>query len=174
MKRLRTGRKIENKKNFLPIRSNPTRVRKFQNKCKKILKNRKYHPGLISRRNGSGNAEKQTTKKNFLPIRSNPARVIKFKNKCKKILKIKKHHPGFISRRNESGHAVKQRTKKISFLSVRTRPLLENSKINAKKLKNIIQASFQDEASQDRPKNREQKKFPSYPFEPDSSQKIQK
>ena len=38
----------------------------------------------------------------------------------------------------------------------------------------MIQASFQDETSQDRPKNREQNKFPSYPFEPDPSQKIQK
>ena len=53
-----TGRKIEKKKTFIPIRSNPTRVRKFQNKCKKILKNKKYHPGLISRRNESGHAVK--------------------------------------------------------------------------------------------------------------------
>jgi len=84
MKRVRTGRKIENKKNFLPIRSNPTRVRKF-------------------------------------------------KNKCKKTLKIKKPHPDFISRRNGPGQTEKKRTKIISFLSVRTRPELENSKKNAKK-----------------------------------------
>ena len=74
--------------------------------------------------------QKIENKKNFLPIRSNPTRVRKFKYKCKKILKIKKHHPGFISRLNGSG---------------------------------------QDETGQDRPKNREQKKFPSYPFEPDPS-----
>src|SRR6266568_1368777 len=73
------------------------------------------------------------TKKNFIPIRSNPTRVKKFKNKCKKFLKIKKHHPNFISRRNGSGQAAKWRTKKISFLSVRTRHELGNSKINAKK-----------------------------------------
>jgi len=72
-------------------------------------------------------------KKKFIPIRSNPTQVKKLKNKCKKILKIKKHHPGFISRRNGSGQAAKQRTKIISFLTVRTRPELENSKINAKK-----------------------------------------
>src|SRR6266702_2160090 len=107
MKRVKTGRKIENKKNFLPICSNPTRVRKFKNKCKKILKIKKYHPDFISRRNGSGQAEKIEKKKNFLPIRSNPTRVRKFKNKCKKILKIKKHHPGFILRRNGSGQAEK-------------------------------------------------------------------
>ena len=53
-KRVKTGRKIEKKKNFLPIRSNPTRVRKFQNICKKNLKNKKCHPGFISRRNESG------------------------------------------------------------------------------------------------------------------------
>ena len=72
-------------------------------------------------------------KKNFIPIRSNPTRVKKFKNKCKKILKIKKHHPGFILRRNGSGQAEKQRRKKISYLSVQTRPELENTKLNAKK-----------------------------------------
>ena len=57
-KRVRTGRKIENNKYFLPTRSNPTRVRKFKNKCKKILKIKKHRPGFISRRNGSGQAEK--------------------------------------------------------------------------------------------------------------------
>lgn len=39
------------------VRSNPTRVRKFKNKCKKILKIKKHHPGFISRRNGSGQAQ---------------------------------------------------------------------------------------------------------------------
>src|SRR6266705_3442124 len=72
-------------------------------------------------------------KKNFIPIRSNPTRFRKFKNKCKKILKIKKHHPGFILRRNGLEQAKKKRLKKISFISVRTRPELENSKRNAKK-----------------------------------------
>ena len=62
-------------------------------------------------------------KKNFIPIRSNPTRVRKFKNICKKILKIK----------------------------------------------NIINASFQDETGHDRPKNREEKKFHSYPLKPDPS-----
>ena len=132
-KRVRKCRKIENKKNFLPIRSNPNRVRKFKTKCKKILKIKKHHPGFISRRNGSGQAE-NGKQKNFLPIRSNLTRVRKFKNKCKKILSNKKHHPGFISRWNGSGQAEKWRTKKISFISVRTRLELENSKINAKKI----------------------------------------
>ena len=176
MKRARTGQKIENKKNFIPIRSNPTRVRKFKYKCKKILKFKKHHPGFNSRRNGSGQAEKQRQKK-FSSYPFEPTRIRKFKYKCREILKIKKHHLGYISGRNGSEQAEKQRTKKISFLSVRTRPELENSNIIAKKfkkLKNIIQASIQDETDQDRPKNREEKKFRSYPFEPDPCQKIQK
>ena len=57
-KRVRTGRKIEKKKNFLLIRSNPTRVRKFKNNCKKILKIKKHQPGFFSRWNRSGKAEK--------------------------------------------------------------------------------------------------------------------
>src|SRR6266702_3228020 len=104
--RVRTGQKIENKKNFIPIRSNPTRVRKFKNKCKKILKIKKLHPGFISRRYRT-KGRKIENKKNFIPVRSIPARVRKFKNKCKKILKIKKLHPCFISRRYGSGKAEK-------------------------------------------------------------------
>ena len=89
MKRAKTGRKIENKNNFLPTRSNPTRVAKFKNKCKKILKIKRHYPGIISRRNGRRQAKKIENKNNFLPIRSNPTRVAKIKNKCKKIVKIK-------------------------------------------------------------------------------------
>ena len=57
-KRVKTGRKIEKKKNFIPILSNPTRVRKFKIKCKKIQKIKKHHPGFISRRDESGLDEK--------------------------------------------------------------------------------------------------------------------
>src|SRR6266702_2877620 len=78
--------------------------------------------------------QKIENKKNFIPTRSNPTRVRKFKNKCKKFLKIKKHHPDFVSRGYGSGQAKKLRIKKISYLSVRNRPELENSKINAKKI----------------------------------------
>ena len=41
------------------------------------------------------------------------------------------------------------------------------------KIKKHCPGFFQDETGQEMPKNREQKKFPSYPFEPDPSQKIQ-
>ena len=76
----------------------------------------------------------------------------------------------FNTKRVRTGRKIEK--KKISFLSVQTRHEIENSKINAKKfykLKNIIQALFQDETSQDMPKNKEEKKIPSYPYEPDPS-----
>jgi len=57
MKRIRIGRKVEKKKIFIPIRLNRSRVTKFKNEGKKILKIKKHHPGFISRRNGSGQAE---------------------------------------------------------------------------------------------------------------------
>ena len=143
----------------------------------KNYKNLKTSPTLHFKTKRVRTGRKKEKKKNFLPIRSNPTRVRKFKNKCKKISKIKKHPPGFISSQNGQGQDEKQSTKKISFLSIRTRPELENSKITAKKfqkLKNILQASFQDETGKDKIKNRAQKKFPSYPFEPDPIYKIQK
>ena len=33
----------------------------------------------------------------------------------------------------------------------------------------MIQASVEDETGQERPKNKEEKKFPTYPFKPDTS-----
>src|SRR6266702_3670971 len=98
----------------------------------KNFKNLKISSRLHFKKKQVRTGQKIEKKKNFIPIRSNPTRVRKFINKCKKILKIKKHHPGFISRRKRSGQAKKLRTKKFSFRSVRTRPELENSKINAK------------------------------------------
>ena len=135
-KRVWTDRKIENKKNFLPIRSNPTRVREFKNNCKKILKLKNISQSPFQDKTGL-DRPKNRAQKNFLPTRSNPARVREFKNKCKKNLKINKHPPGFISRRNGPVQAEKGRTKIISSLSIRTRPELENSKINAKKFQKL-------------------------------------
>ena len=63
--------------------------------------------------------------------------------------------------------------KKKSFLPVRSN-LTRGTKFRNKckkilKIKKHHLGSFQDETDQNRPKNREQKKFPSYPFEPDPS-----
>src|SRR6266568_2220959 len=99
----------------------------------KNSKNYKRSSGLHFKTKRVRTGRKIENKKNFIPIRSIPIRVRKFKNKCKKILKIKKHRPNFVSRRYGSGQAKKKRIKKISFLSVRSRPEFENSKINAKK-----------------------------------------
>ena len=103
---MKTGQKIENKKNFIPIRSNPTRVRKLKYKCKKILKLKDIIQASFQDETDH-DMPKNREKKNFIPIRSNPTRVRKFKNKCKKILKIRKRRPRFISRRNVSGQAKK-------------------------------------------------------------------
>src|SRR6266702_3268776 len=100
----------------------------------KNSKNYKTSSGIHFETKRVGTGRKIENKKNFIPTRSNPTRVRKFKNKCKKFLKIKKHHPDFVSRGYGSGQAKKLRIKKISFLSVRNRPELENSKINAKKI----------------------------------------
>src|SRR6266704_2032519 len=76
-KRVRTGRKIENEKNFIPIRSNPTRVRKFKNKRKKILKIKKHHPGFISRRNGQDRLKNREPKKfHSYPYKPDPSKKI--------------------------------------------------------------------------------------------------
>ena len=106
-KRVRTGRKIENKTNFLPIRLNPTRVRKFKYKCRKIFKIKKTSSRLHFTTKRAKSGRKIENKNNFPLIRSNQTRVRKFKNKCRKILKIKKHHPIFISIRDGSGQAEK-------------------------------------------------------------------
>ena len=84
---------------------------------------------------------------------------------------MNKHHPGYISRKTGQDSLKNREIFFFSFRSVSTRPELENSKIiptKFKKLKNIIQASFQAETGWDRPKNRE-KKFRSDLFQPDPS-----
>ena len=106
-KRVWTGRKIENKKNFLPIRSNPTRVREFKNKCKKVLKIKKHLPGFISSRNGPVQAEKERTKIiSSLSVRTRPE-LENSKINVQKFQKLKKNPPGFISRRNGQRQAEK-------------------------------------------------------------------
>ena len=52
------GREREKIKIILPLRSYPTRNRKFQKNSKKILKIRKYHYGLLSSQNRLEKAEK--------------------------------------------------------------------------------------------------------------------
>ena len=104
---MKTGRKIGKKKNFLPTRSNPTRVRKFKNKCEKILTIKKKTLQASFQDVTDKVMLKNREQKKFPSYQFDPSRFRKFTNKCKKILKIIKHHPGFISRRNGSGQAEK-------------------------------------------------------------------
>ena len=60
--------------------------------------------------------------------------------------KIKKYHYDFISIQNRLKKTVKERKQKLSFHSIPTRRVIENSKKIAKKfkkLKDTIMASFQ-------------------------------
>ena len=60
--------------------------------------------------------------------------------------KIKKYHCVFISSQNMLEKVVEERKKKLSFRSIPTRSVIENSKKIAKKfkkLKDTIMASFQ-------------------------------
>ena len=60
--------------------------------------------------------------------------------------KIKKYHYGFISIQNRLKKTVKERKQKLSFHSIPTRRVIENSKKivkKFKKLKNTIMALFQ-------------------------------
>ena len=82
-------------------------------------------------------------KKNVIvPIHSNSIMIREFLKNSKKMQKFKEHHYGFISSQNGSREAEKEKFF-FSLRSVPTQPGIENSKTIAKKLKNIIMASFQ-------------------------------
>ena len=99
-------------------------------------------------------------------MNSYPTRNRKFKRNSKKIQKIRKHHHSFFSSQNNLGNAEKWRKLKLSFRSVPTRRIIENSKKISKKLKNTIMASFQAKIGWKRPKKRENNNYRSVPFLP--------
>ena len=75
---------MREKKIIVPIHSNPTRNRKFQNNSKEMQKINKHHYGLISRQNGLGQAECDTKRKVIVLIHSKPTQNREFqKNKNK-------------------------------------------------------------------------------------------
>ena len=78
-------------------------------------------------------------KKNYQSYQflSDPEQRIQKKKKQKKIQKIKKHHQGFSSSQNRMGKAEKERKQKLSFRSITTRLVIENSKKIAKKFKTL-------------------------------------
>ena len=82
----------------------------------------------------------------------------KFQKNRKKIQKIRKHHYGFFSSQNRLEKAGKERKKKLSFRSVPTQRVIENSKKRAKKfkkLKNSVMAFLQAKVGRKRPGKRE-------------------
>ena len=100
-----------------------------------------------------------------------PTRNRKFQNKSKKIQKIKIYHYGIISRQNRLEKAEKETKQKLSFHSVPTRRVIENSKKIAKKLKNFkntIMASFQAKIGWKRMRKIENKNYHYVSFLPDA------
>ena len=92
----------------------------------------------------------------------------KFQKNSKKIQKIKKFHYDFISCQNRLEKSEKGRKEKLSFRSVPTRRVIENSKKIAKKLKNTIMDSFQAIIGSKRTRKIEDKNYLSVLFQPDA------
>ena len=127
----------------------------------------------------------QKTKKVIVPIHSNPIRNKEFPKNSKKMQTFKKHHCGFILNQNGTVKAKNdiKKKKNLSLRSIRTRPIIGNSKKVAKiceKLKNIFMASFQAKTGWDNLRVIEKKKkklsfqFIPIRFEIGNSQKIAK
>ena len=83
---------------------------------------------------------------------------------------IKKHHYDFISCENGTRQAESDTKKELSFRSVPTRPGKGNSKVIAKKckeLRNIIMISFQAKTGQDKLRDTKKRSYHSDPFQTD-------
>ena len=82
----------------------------------------------------------------IVPFCSDPTRNRKFQKNSIKIQKIKKQCYGFILSQNRLEKAENERKQKLSFHSIPTRHVIENSKKIAKKfkkLKNSVMVLFQ-------------------------------
>ena len=128
---LQKGCKREKIKIILPFHSYSTRDRKFQKNSKKIQKIKRYHYGFISSFL-VGKIRERGKIKIIVPFCSYPMHNGKFQKNSKK---IKKYHYDFISIQNRLKKTVKERKQKLSFHSIPTRRVIENSKKIAKKLK---------------------------------------
>ena len=98
----------------------------------------------------------------FVSFRSYSMRNRKVHKNSKKIQKIKKRHYGDISSQNRSEKDEKDRNQKLSFRSVPTRRVMENSKKIAKKFrkfKNINVASLKAKIGIKSPRKRENKNY---------------
>ena len=98
-----------------------------------------YKPKLVGKRRESEKI------KIIVPFRSYTTHNRKFQKTSKKIRKTKQYHYGFFSSQNRLEKAEKEKKCKISFRSVPTRWVIQNSKEIEKKfekLNNTIMASF--------------------------------
>ena len=87
-KQVGKGQEREKIKIIVPLRSYPTRIRKFQKNSKKIKKVKKYHYSFISSQKQVGKGREREKIKIIVPLRSNRMRNRKLqKNSKKKIRK---------------------------------------------------------------------------------------
>ena len=107
----------------------------------------------------------------FLPFRSYPTRNTKFQKNKQKIQNIKKYQYGNISGENRLEKDVNEIKLKLSFRSIPSRRVIENSKKvekEFKKLENTIMDSFQAIIGWKRMRNRENNNYRSVSFLPDA------
>ena len=81
---------------IVPLRSYPTRNRKFQRNSKKIKKVKKYHNGFISSQKQVGKGGEREKIKIIVTLNSYPTCNLKFPKNSNKIKKIKIYHYAFI------------------------------------------------------------------------------
>ena len=142
------------------------RNRKFQKNSNKIQKIKQYHYGVISSQNRLEKAHREKIKI-IGPFRSYTTRNRKFQKNSKKIWKTKQYQYGYIPSQNKLEKAEKEKKYKLSFRSVPTRRVIQNSKKIAKKFKklnNTIMDSFHAKIGWKRPRNRKYIKYRSVPF----------
>ena len=102
-----------------------------------------------------------------VPFHSYTTRNTKFQKNSKKIQKIKQYHYGFISCQYRLQKAEKEKKYKLSFRSVPTRRVIQNSKKiekEFKKLNNTFMGSFHAKIGWKRPRKRKNINYRSIPF----------
>ena len=95
-KQVGKGPEREKIKIIVPLRSYPTRNRKFQRNSKKIKKVKKYHYGFISSQKQVGKGGERDKIKIIVTLNSYPTCNLKFPKNSNKIKKIKIYHYAFI------------------------------------------------------------------------------
>ena len=108
-KQVGKGRERVKIKIIVPLRSYPTRNRKFQRNSKKIEKVKKYHYRFNSSQKWVGKGGERDKIKIIVTFNSYPTCNLKFPKNSNKIIKIKIYHYAFISSQNWLENAKKDR-----------------------------------------------------------------